>query len=163
MDGIAVDDEVERLPHVGGGAKGSQAQQSQQRENVDEPPSTSTPTMAALLSDQIDSLNRRTRSIKAVASQIAPTAPSTRSLNPFTQAVLYAEIGDLIRDVEATELGLFTLIKSAGTSDPNERQLRRVDFVGATPLKKVPARREERAVEVPPEVYTEAALKFLRT
>ncbi|KAJ2913243.1 hypothetical protein MD484_g7168, partial [Candolleomyces efflorescens] len=119
--------------------------------------------MAALLSDQIDSLNRRTRSIKAVASQIAPTAPSTRSLNPFTQAVLYAEIGDLIRDVEATELGLFTLIKSAGTSDPNERQLRRVDFVGATPLKKVPARREERAVEVPPEVYTEAALKFLRT
>jgi hypothetical protein len=119
--------------------------------------------MAALLSDQIDSLNRRTRSIKAVASQIAPTAPSTRSSNPFTHAVLYAEIGDLIRDVEATELGLFTLIKSTGANDPNERQLRRVDFVGATPLKRIPARREERVAEVPPEVYTEAALKFLRT
>ena len=119
--------------------------------------------MAALLSDQIDSLTHRTRSIRAVASQTAPTAPSTRFSNPFTHAVLYAEIGDLIRDVEATELGLFTLIKSAGTNDPHERQLKRIDFVGATPLKKNPARREERAAEVPPEVYTEAALKFLRT
>jgi hypothetical protein len=105
--------------------------------------------MAALLSDQIDRLTHRTRSISAIAHHTARSDAPT----PFTHAVLTAQIGHLIRDVDSTELGLFT---------PNDQgHLRRVEFVGATPLRKTAARRDDRAPEIAPEVHAQSALKLL--
>jgi hypothetical protein len=107
--------------------------------------------MAALLSDQIDRLSHRTRAIRATAHQTAHAdAPS-----PFTHAVLAAEIGHLIRDVDSTELGLFTL------KPGHEGHLKRVEFVGATPLRKTAARRDDKAPEIAPEVHAQSALKLL--
>lgn len=110
--------------------------------------------MAALLSDQIDRLSHRTTAIRATAHQTAHAdAPS-----PFTHAVLGAEIGHLIRDVDSTELGLFTLKR--GSTD-HAGHLKRVEFVGATPLRKTAARRDDRAPEIAPEVHAQSALKLL--
>lgn len=119
-------------------------------------------SMAALLSDQIDRLNQRTRAINAVAAQTAHTDLPTRISRPFTHAVLNAEIGQLIRDVDSTEFGLFTLAKRA-SSDPSthEGHLKRVDFVGATPLKKNASRRDDKPPEIAPEIHAQSALKLL--
>ncbi|KAF5325704.1 hypothetical protein D9611_000161 [Ephemerocybe angulata] len=118
--------------------------------------------MAALLSDQIDRLNQRTRAIKAVASQTAHTDRPTPISRPFTHAVLNAQIGQLIRDVDSTELGLFTLSKRPSADvNTHEGHLKRVEFVGATPLKKQTARREEKVQELAPEVHAQSALKLL--
>ncbi|TFK18931.1 hypothetical protein FA15DRAFT_674915 [Coprinopsis marcescibilis] len=120
--------------------------------------------MAALLSDQIDRLTQKTRSIKATASTIASTTSNNR---PFTNAVLYADLGLLIRDIDPTELGLFTLDQSSAPkayhTGPPTTQLKPVSFVGATPLRRNPARREDRNQEPEPENYVRAALKCLLT
>ena len=121
--------------------------------------------MAAQLSDQIDRLTQKTRSIKATASTIASTSSNKR---PFTNAVLYAELGDLIRDIDPTELGLFTLGQSGSAANvyhtgPTTAQLKPVSFVGATPLRRNAARREDRNQEPEPEDYVRAALKCLLT
>lgn len=121
----------------------------------------STVAMAALLSDQIDRLTQRTRSIKAVAQQTAHTDAPARISRPFTYAVLNAEIGQLIRDVDSTELGLFTLKRTSSDPETHEGHLKRVDFVGATPLRRTAARRDERVPEIPPEVHARSALKLL--
>lgn len=117
--------------------------------------------MAALISDQIDRLSQRTRSLKAINSQIASIDGKTR---PFTHAVLYAELGDLIRDIDSTELGLFNFANpptSGYEHDNHESLIQRVEFVGATPLRKNPPRRDEKVQDYEPEIYAQAALKCL--
>ncbi|KAG2015953.1 hypothetical protein CC2G_009171 [Coprinopsis cinerea AmutBmut pab1-1] len=116
--------------------------------------------MAALLSDQIDRLSQRTRSIKSTASQIASGGPDTRL---FTHAVLYAQLGDLIRDVDSTEIGLFVLESASSKyeADAQAAQVKRIDFVGATPLRRNPQRRQDRQRDLEPEEYAQAALKCL--
>ncbi|KAJ3508884.1 hypothetical protein NLJ89_g5516 [Agrocybe chaxingu] len=121
----------------------------------------------ASLSDQIDAFTRNTRAVNSTASQIAHSV-SHPDVVPglFTRAVLDASLGDLIRDIDTSELGLFTLVSAPArknydkdsrlTQDP---EIKRTEFTGATPLKRRQSRREDREIE--PEVYIYAALKYI--
>lgn len=112
------------------------------------------------LSDQIDHLTSLSKSIKASADEF----PTSDGL--FTTAVLNTALGDLIRDIDSSELGLFTLIHPP-SHVPTESEARgmisRVEFPGATPLRKPPSRKQEmtKPREYEPEVYAQAALKYL--
>ncbi|KAF8070274.1 hypothetical protein FPV67DRAFT_1009151, partial [Lyophyllum atratum] len=109
----------------------------------------------ASLSDQIDRLSRHTRAIKNTAA----TTATTTTAYPFTHAVLSAHLGDLIRDVDPSELGLFSLPSSAAPTSG----ITRAEFSGATPLRKPPPRRDEaqKVKEIEPEIYAQAALKCI--
>ena len=90
------------------------------------------------------------------------------SVGPFTNAALHASLEDIIRDIHPGELGLFTIVPEAPArpknADVKEIAVERVPFAGATPLRrrtttgKVAASGEG---EAEPEVYTQAALKYL--
>ncbi|KAG5653618.1 hypothetical protein H0H81_011844 [Sphagnurus paluster] len=99
-----------------------------------------------MLSDQIDRLSRNTRAIRGIAAQTASS-----HLTLFTNAVLSVPLGDLIRDIDPAELGLFSLQSSQPT---------RAEFTGATPLRK---QRDDvhKTNEIEPETYAEAALKCI--
>jgi len=126
----------------------------------------------ASLSDQIDRLSRNAKAIRSIVSKIGFLNNGNRTragiAGPFTQAVLYKPLGDLIRDVDPSELGLFNLVSPAGSGviDRDARaansEITRVEFTGATPLRQ-PARKEEaqKSQELEPEVYAQAALKYL--
>lgn len=113
------------------------------------------------LSDQIDTFTRHTRSIKASASKISDNT------GLFTRAVLNTHLGDLIRDIDPSELGLFTLAEPAhpkgyekdahATQQP---EIKRTEFTGATPLRRNAHRRDDKQV-IEPEVYAHAALKYI--
>ncbi|KAG6829557.1 hypothetical protein H0H92_004226 [Tricholoma furcatifolium] len=101
------------------------------------------------LSDQIDRLSHNTRAIKATTAHAAAPVGG-----PFTNAILSTSLGDLIRDIDPSELGLFSLPES---------EITRAEFTGATPLKKAPSRRDDahKARDIGPEVYAQAALKCI--
>ncbi|KAG6854062.1 hypothetical protein C0991_011040 [Blastosporella zonata] len=103
----------------------------------------------ASLSDQIDRLTRNTRAIKATTAHASINVDG-----PFTRAVLSASLGDLIRDVDPSELGLFSLPES---------EITRAEFSGTTPLKNQHSRREDiqKQKDYDPEIYAEAALKCI--
>ncbi|KAJ7675066.1 hypothetical protein B0H17DRAFT_152570 [Mycena rosella] len=82
--------------------------------------------------DHLDRLAANTQAIRAAASCSLPPSP-------FARAVLDASLGDLIRDIEPAELGLFT------------PQLARVEFQGPA----APRRKQE------PEVYAQAAFTYI--
>ena len=109
------------------------------------------------LSDHIERLTRLAKSINSTANDIL-AAPSS---GLFTTAVLRTPLEDLIRDVDPSELGLFTLQTRPGEQ---KEELSRVAFSGATPLRKNVRRKEEgkrKEAEIEPEVYAQAALKYL--
>jgi hypothetical protein len=106
----------------------------------------------ASISDKIDRFTRNTRNIKVAASK---TVNPATTLPIFTRAVLYTDLGDLITDIDPSDLGLFTLEQT--NSDP---QLARTQFPGATPLKRRPARQDP-PQEIEPEVFARAALKYI--
>ncbi|EGN99541.1 hypothetical protein SERLA73DRAFT_159804 [Serpula lacrymans var. lacrymans S7.3] len=142
--------------------------------------------MPSLL-DQIDHLTSTAKAIRSSASSISP------GQGPFTTAVLSTPLGNLIRDIDASELGLFTLVPPPGhpISDANTKsnpkantkgKLARVEFPGATPLKRPPRRvaenvptparlrkgtheretgKDKVVADYDPEVYAQAALKYL--
>ncbi|KAL4080233.1 hypothetical protein V8B97DRAFT_718024 [Scleroderma yunnanense] len=123
------------------------------------------------LSDHIERLTTTARAIRASAAAIIPSEdnPSAQT-GPFTRAVLDTALGDLIRDIDASELGLFTLVSPPSTdirkqpeNGPRKGEITRVGFPGATPLRKMPTRRDEmmKPKEFEPEVYARAALKYL--
>lgn len=108
------------------------------------------------LSDYIDRLSRAAKSINTSTSATLQTSAS----GLFTTAVLHTPLEDLIRDVDVSELGLFTL--QARQGEKKDEEIGRVMFGGATPLKKgkvVEGKRKEPEIE--PEVYAQAALKYL--
>jgi len=123
------------------------------------------------LSDRIDHLAATAKAIRASAAAIVPSEdnPAPTAI-PFTRAVLDTSLGDLIRDIDASELGLFTLVPAPDVDvrkqpDNGTRrgEISRVAFPGATPLRKQPPRRDDmfRPKEYEPEVYAHAALKYL--
>ncbi|GBE81385.1 hypothetical protein SCP_0311140 [Sparassis crispa] len=127
------------------------------------------------LSDHVDRITQLARSIRSAAtstSSVESDSPSG-SVGPFTNAVLHTPLGDLIRDIDPAELGLFTLVPPAKppTHDtdppvPPHGEIARVEFLGATPLRKPPAPKPgrsdiQRTGEHEPEVYARAALKYL--
>ncbi|KIK91571.1 hypothetical protein PAXRUDRAFT_830719 [Paxillus rubicundulus Ve08.2h10] len=123
------------------------------------------------LADQIDHLAATAQAIHASASAIAPSEDSPAPLAiPFTRAVLDTSLGDLIRDIDASELGLFTLVPAPDAdvrkqpeNGTRRGEISRVEFPGATPLRKQPTRRDGmfKPKEYEPEVYAQAALKYL--
>jgi hypothetical protein len=106
----------------------------------------------ASISDKIDRFTRNTRNIKVAASK---TVNPATTLPIFTRAVLHTNLGDLITDIDPSDLSLFTLEQT--NSDP---QLARTQFSGATPLKRQPARQDP-PQETEPEVFARAALKYI--
>ena len=102
----------------------------------------------ASLSDQIDRLTQSTRAIKATVA-----STGNNSTGVFTRAVLDTHLGDLIREVDPIELGLFSLVNS---HYGQEHQLHRIQFSGATPL------RNQSKQDIDPEIYAHAALKCIR-
>ncbi|TDL26126.1 hypothetical protein BD410DRAFT_566984 [Rickenella mellea] len=106
------------------------------------------------------------------AQEIQNTTRRTASVpqGPFSRAVLKTELGDLAREIDASEMGLFTLVPPPAThvqahekdapNGPNT-EIKRVEFLGATPLRKPAGKSKEVQVEKQPEVYAEAALKYL--
>lgn len=128
----------------------------------------------ASLSDQIDRLSRNTRAIRSTTSQTASLPgkhkiPGLGVAGPFTCAVLNTDLGDLIRDIDPSELGLFTLVTPGGNSRDNDArgplpvEILRAEFSGATPLRKAPPRRDDapKSKEIEPEIYAQAALKYI--
>lgn len=127
------------------------------------------------LADQIDRLSRHTKSIYLTASQTAlPQSRNQGVAGPFTRAVLHTPLGDLIRDIDPSELGLFNLVNPPNVGRVNQQhrdsgtaslpEITRVEFHGATPLRKqVTSRKEEahKPKEIEPEVYAQAALKYI--
>ncbi|KAJ3889295.1 hypothetical protein GG344DRAFT_78944 [Lentinula edodes] len=116
------------------------------------------------LSDHIDRLANSTRSIKSISASCGSSATGL-----FTRAILSAELGDLIRDVDSSELGLFTITTPSNvvahdkeTRNQSGVEITRVEFHGATPLRRPTGRRDEvKSKEIPPDVYAEAALKYM--
>ena len=103
----------------------------------------------ASLSDQIDRLTQSTRAIKATVA-----STGNNSTGVFTRAVLDTHLGDLIREVDPVELGLFSLVNSHHYEQ--EHQLHRIQFSGATPI------RNQNKQDIDPEIYAHAALKCIR-
>ena len=119
------------------------------------------------LAAQIDRLSHAARTIRDSSTSLTPLAEP----GPFTHALLYADLGDLVRDIDPSELGLFTLVQPpvaprVETSVPQALEVARIDIVSATPLRKPPAPRPDAPRggapgEHEPEVYARAALNFI--
>jgi hypothetical protein len=116
------------------------------------------------ITDQIDRLTTTMKSVKASASAI------TQHNHPrlFTRSVLTAPLGDLIRDIDPSELGLFTLLpppqqqSRVNTQSRPPPEITRIEVVSATPLRKHQRRNVlVQPKEPEPEVFAEAALKYI--
>jgi hypothetical protein len=118
------------------------------------------------ITDHIDRLTTTSKSVKASASAITQHDHP----RPFTRSVLTAPLGDLIRDIDPSELGLFTLVPSplqprVNTQTRPPQEITRVEVVSATPLRKHPSAHRRDVLIQPkepePEVFAEAALKYI--
>jgi hypothetical protein len=119
------------------------------------------------LTGQIDRFSRNTKAIKATAATTAISQPSLSG--PFTSAVLSTPLGDLIRDVDPSELGLFSLV-SPGPTHFREQDAQgapatgviRTEFPAPTPLRKPGYQRDiPKPNDLEPEIYVQAALKYI--
>lgn len=114
------------------------------------------------LADHIDRFAQTVKSIRTTVTILSE--PSTITRGSFTRAVLTTPLGDLIRDVDHSELGLFTLVEPTQHQEKQKEEISRVEFHGATPLRRPAAARRDDAMrikELEPEVYAQAALKYL--
>lgn len=115
------------------------------------------------LTDHIDRISSTVKAVRDSASAITDRNHS----GPFTRAVLTVPLGDLIRDIDPSELGLFTLVPPprVSTQPRPPQEVTRVGVVSATPLRKHPsAQRKDvlfQSKEPEPEVFAEAALKYI--
>ncbi|KAH8093917.1 hypothetical protein BXZ70DRAFT_948436 [Cristinia sonorae] len=133
--------------------------------------------MSATLNDHVDRLTQLANSIRSTTTSdgnVFNTLGRPSVAGPFTRAVLTTPLGDLIRDIDPSETGLFTIVQppqpgAAPASSEGDHagssmgEIARVGFVGATPLRRPPMGRDgiQRAREHEPEVYAHAALKYL--
>lgn len=129
------------------------------------------------LADYVERLSHIASSLATSASSIGRSTDNGQNpAGPFTRAVLDTPLGDLIRDIDTSEIGLFTLVQPsthARAQTPQDdaptqkAEVARVSLPVATPLRRPPAasdyRRQDgqRQGEYDPEVYANAALKFL--
>jgi hypothetical protein len=110
-------------------------------------------------------------------NKVAKSAAKQSEPGPFYRALVTRDIQSVIRDVDETELGLFTLpslqVGSTGSTEQASSKIPeletntivnvdRVNVVEATPLRERKRRvRSRDAEEYDPEVYAEAALRLL--
>lgn len=132
------------------------------------------------LTDYVDRLSSLASSIRTSACAAGRSTDNvslpSSSAGPFTRAVLETPLGDLIRDIDPSEIGLFTIVQpsthaTAQTTEEDapvqKAEIARVTFPVATPLRRPPStmhpRRDDgqKPGEYEPEVYANAALKFL--
>lgn len=132
------------------------------------------------LADHADRLARladaiRTNAAAAGRQEDERNVASGSSAGPFTRAVLHTPLGDLIRDIDPSELGLFTVVQPSShgahhvaqeeAPAAQKAEIARVTLPIATPLRRPPAMHKKQGGQKPgehdPEVYAHAALKFL--
>lgn len=122
--------------------------------------------MPSLL-DHIDRFSYTAQQIQSSSRQ-ALSSPH----GPYVHTILSTDIGDMARDIDASELGLFTLVPQASAhtrvddsdaSSAVKNEITRVEFQGATPLRKPAGGKKfgKDAQDKEPEVYAAAALKYL--
>jgi len=116
--------------------------------------------MPSLL-DTLDRFNYTSSSIRSLAQ----SQPPRTNPGPFTAAILQLTLHDLLREADDSEYGLFTFIRESSDAPLEgtaaQGKVGRKEFRGATPLraKRVAGAGANREEE--PEVYVEAALKYL--
>jgi hypothetical protein len=113
------------------------------------------------LAGQIETFSRNTKAIKTTAASTAINQPSIPGL--FTSAVLNTHLGDLIRDIDPSELGLFSLTPSHFREQGVPTTgVTRTEFPAPTPLRKPLSQRDiPKPNDVEPEIYAQAALKYI--
>jgi len=119
------------------------------------------PTLS--LPDYIELVSSISKSIRTNVSEPDDYAPGF-----YTDAELRIPLGDLIREADPSEAGLFTLVPpssyEASTTEGEEpssaTHVTRADLPSATPLRPRTGR-EIKTQDHEPEVYANAALKFL--
>lgn len=117
---------------------------------------------ALSLPDYIELVSSISKSIRTNVSEPEDYAPGF-----YTSAALRAPLEDLIREADPSEVGLFTLVPppsyGAGAEEEgpgSATQVTRADLPSATPLRPRTGR-EIKTQEHEPEVYANAALRFL--
>ena len=119
---------------------------------------------ALSLPDYIELISSISKTIRVNVSEPGDYTPGF-----YTNAVLRTPLGDLIREADPSEVGLFTLVppSSYGTGAAEEGEesgtathITRADLPSATPLRPRTGR-EIKVQDHEPEVYANAALKFL--
>lgn len=118
---------------------------------------------ALSLPDYIELVNSISKSIRTNGLEPDDDTPGF-----YTNAVLRTPLVDLIREADPSETGLFSLVPpssygagAAEEGDPGSAtQVTRVDLPCATPLRQRTGR-ETKTQDHEPEVYANAALKFL--
>lgn len=114
--------------------------------------------MPALL-DTIDRFNHTSSSIRSITL----AEPSRTDPGFFTGAILELTLHDLLRDADEAEYGLFSFVKESSDKPLDgvvaQGKVGRREFRGATPLKTKRVAGTNNDEE--PEVYVEAALKYL--
>jgi len=121
-------------------------------------------TMPSLL-DHIDRFNYLVKETQDAAERTVETRDG-----PSSVAMLNMGLGDLARDIDASELGLFTVVEPTAARVYSEEEamsqpmpeLTRVEFHGATPLRRPAAGVPHLRAEKEPEVYAQAALRYLQ-
>lgn len=134
-----------------------------------------TRTVMPSLLDNIDRFTYTAQQIQSSSKEILTNSKSGR----FSCAVLHLPLGDRARDADASELGLFTLVAPPAattqpvTSDdenippPALGEITRAEVPAATPLRKpagggrMVGGSKGKIKDKEPEVYAEAALKYL--
>ncbi|KAF9051001.1 hypothetical protein BDZ89DRAFT_1056899 [Hymenopellis radicata] len=116
----------------------------------------------ASLSEHIDRLSKCTKGIETAAQAVSGSA-TTQS---FTFAVLHTKLGDLIREIDDSEIGLFSVVVPSTTQERDSiakavPELARNEFQVATPLRRAPTRRDDGSKDLDPEAYAHAALKYI--
>lgn len=114
------------------------------------------------LTDFIDRLASNSKKVKLTASAINSNSRSSF----YTDAVLHTHLGDLIREVDDSEIGLFTLKQPAThtSAGPTGPRIARTEFTTATPLRKQPPRHDKAKKaqsDFDPEDLARAALKYM--
>lgn len=114
--------------------------------------------MPSLL-DTLDRFNYTTSSIRSLTL----SQPSRTDPGPFTAAILELPLQDLLREADEAEYGLFSFVRGSSDSPLEDvaaqGKVARKEFRGATPLKTKRVASTNKEEE--PEVYVEAALKYL--
>ncbi|KAI0305424.1 hypothetical protein B0F90DRAFT_1058118 [Multifurca ochricompacta] len=122
------------------------------------------------LTDNIGRLTITMKNVKETASVINRSSSYNHS-GLFSRSVLATPLGDLIRDIDPSELGLFTLVPQTQLAPPRDithagppPEIARIEVVSATPLRKHSAQRKDAPIhfkDPEPEVFAEAALKYI--
>ena|ERR1700761_8979407 len=115
----------------------------------------------AMLLDTIDRISTSAALIKKVTQEPEYDGPGA-----FSRALFNRDTQAVIRDVDDSELGLFTLENTSVAPDAlaSEPHVTMAKVTEATPLRKQRVRTRSQSGETPaydPEVYAEAALRYL--